>query len=194
MDLSQLFFINSLLLGVGLAMDAFSISVVNGMNEPDMVPAKMVKISAVFGFFQALMPVLGWVVAHTLISYFSFFASLMPWISFILLLFIGGRMVYLSRKPDNKSSQNAILSDRLLILQGVATSLDAFSAGIVMAEHGAARALLCALIIASVTFVICLFGVRLGRKAGLYLAEKAECFGGCVLIAIGVEIFLTGVL
>ena len=93
MEWSLFFVFNSVLLGVGLAMDAFSVSLANGLNEPAMHKKKMCVIAGTFGFFQALMPMIGWVCVHTIIEYFKMFEKFIPWIALILLLFIGGKMV-----------------------------------------------------------------------------------------------------
>ena len=93
MEWSLFFVFNSILLGVGLAMDAFSVSLANGLNEPGMHKKKMCAIAGTFGFFQALMPMTGWVCVHTIIEYFKMFEKFIPWIALILLLFIGGKMV-----------------------------------------------------------------------------------------------------
>lgn len=82
---------NSILLGVGLAMDAFSVSLANGLNEPCMRKKRMILIAAVFGIFQTLMPLIGWVCVHTVVQYFRAFEALIPWIALILLGFIGGK-------------------------------------------------------------------------------------------------------
>ena len=86
MEWSLVFFVNSLLLGVGLAMDAFSVSLANGLNEPHMPKRKFVFIAATFAFFQALMPMIGWVCVHTIAQYFQSFEKAIPWIALILLL------------------------------------------------------------------------------------------------------------
>ena len=93
MEWNLLFFFNSALLGVGLAMDAFSVSLANGLNEPGMRRRKICIIAGTFAFFQALMPMIGWVCVHTIVQYFRSFEKWIPWIALILLLFIGGKML-----------------------------------------------------------------------------------------------------
>ena len=93
MEWSILFFLNSALLGAGLAMDAFSVSLANGLNESDMRRRRVCAIAGTFAFFQALMPMIGWVCVHTLVQYFNAFEKFIPWIALILLLFIGGKML-----------------------------------------------------------------------------------------------------
>lgn len=188
-----MFFIRSVLLGAGLAMDAFSVSLANGLNEQNMKKGKMLGISGIFAFFQALMPLIGWVCVHTVVTYFTAFSSFVPYIALVLLAFIGGKMIFDSLKKcdcDDGCSVGFIA----LIVQGIATSIDALSVGFTIAEYAFIEALVCALIIALVTFVICFIGVYLGKKFGTKLSNKACIFGGVLLIIIGLEIFLTGIL
>lgn len=193
MEWSFLFFFNSVLLGVGLAMDAFSVSLANGLNEPEMKKKKMTAVAGVFALFQALMPMAGWICVHTIVQYFRYFEKLIPWIALILLLFIGGKMVYEGIDNRGEEKKESRLSVAALMVQGVATSIDALSVGFTIAEYGAAMALVCALIIAAVTFVICMIGIFIGKKAGTRLAGRANVLGGIILMGIGIEIFVTGV-
>lgn len=184
---------NSFLLGVGLAMDAFSVSLANGLNEPEMKKRKMCGIAGVFGFFQALMPMTGWICVHTIVRYFKSFERFIPWIALILLGFIGGKMLYegiTNANADGEEEKPGIGFTALLI-QGIATSIDALSVGFTIADYDFSSALLSALIIAAVTFVICMGGLIIGRKAGTKLADKAGILGGAILIFIGLEIFIT---
>lgn len=186
------FVITSIMMGVGLAMDAFSVSMANGLNEPDMKARKMLLIAGVFGGFQALMPLIGWVCVHTVVQYFKVFEKFIPWIAFALLLYIGGKMLIEGIKnQDNDETAGVGLG--ALLVQGIATSIDALSEGFVIAEYNWQAAIAAALIIAAVTFVICVFGVFIGKKFGTVLSNKAQIFGGIVLIIIGVEIFVTGI-
>lgn len=193
MEWSFLFFFNSVLLGVGLAMDAFSVSLANGLNEPEMKKKKMTAVAGVFALFQALMPMAGWICVHTIVQYFRYFEKLIPWIALILLLFIGGKMVYEGIDNRGEEKKESRLSVAALMVQGVATSIDALSVGFTIAEYGVAMALVCALIIAAVTFVICMIGIFIGKKAGTRLAGRANVLGGIILMGIGIEIFVTGV-
>ena len=195
MDWSISFVIKSILLGAGLAMDAFSVSLANGLNEPCMKKPRMCMIAGIFAFFQALMPLLGWLCVHTVAQAFSAFEKLIPWIALVLLCFIGGKMLLegIQNKDEDPCAAGAVTFGALLV-QGVATSIDALSVGFTIAEYGWLMALVCALIIAAVTFVICMGGLLIGRKFGTRLAGKASILGGVILILIGLEIFLTGVL
>lgn len=188
------FFLNSILLGIGLAMDAFSVSLANGLNEPCMRKRRMCKIAGIFGFFQALMPMIGWICVHTIVQYFQSFEKLIPWIALGLLGYIGGKMLW-EGIHDQGEEEDACgksgVSFQELIVQGIATSIDALSVGFTIANYNFASALLCALIIAVVTFIICMGGLYIGKKAGTKLAGKAGILGGVILIFIGIEIFVS---
>ena len=191
MEWNFVFFLNSLLLGVGLAMDAFSVSLANGLNESNMKKRRMVLMAGVFSIFQGLMPLIGWVCVHTVVQYFSAFETMIPWIALVLLCLIGGKMLLEGiRGGDEESDGPAAAGIGLLLVQGIATSIDALSVGFTIAEYDLPMALVAALLIAAVTFVICLGGIAIGKKFGTKLAGKASIFGGVILIAIGIEIFL----
>lgn len=193
MEWSIMFVFNSILLGVGLAMDAFSVSMANGLNEPKMKKGRMCTIAGVFAGFQFAMPMVGWICVHTIIQYFTAFGKLIPWIALILLAYIGGKMLHegIRSKASDEEKQSLGISD--LLIQGIATSIDALSVGFTIAEYGWLMALTAALIIAAVTFVICMAGLKIGKKFGTKLSNKAQILGGVILIAIGFEIFITGV-
>lgn len=195
MDWNVVFFVNSFLLGVGLAMDAFSVSLANGLNEPNMKKSKMVLIAGVFAFFQALMPMIGWFLVHTLCSCFSNFTRIVPWVALILLGFIGIKMILEGKNEDvdSEDEKSLTLGIGILLLQGIATSIDALSVGCTISEYGFVMALVCALIIALTTFIICMIGLLIGKNFGTRLSSKANVFGGIILIIIGIEIFVKGV-
>lgn len=194
MEWSFLFFFNSALLGVGLAMDAFSVSMANGLNEPKMSKGKMCEIAGVFAGFQALMPMIGWICVHTIVQYFTTFEKLIPWIALILLGFIGGRMIAEGTKKGESEEENMGLGIGALLIQGIATSIDALSVGFTISDYNWLMALVASLIIAAVTFVICMVGLVIGKKFGTKLSNKAQILGGVILIAIGLEIFITGLI
>ena len=186
------FFFNNILLGIGLAMDAFSVSLANGLNEPNMKKTKITGVAGLFALFQGLMPLIGWICVHTIVQYFSWFEKLIPWIALILLCYIGGKMLYDSIK--NKEGEEAELKSvglSALLVQGVATSIDALSVGFTIADYSLGLAVLAVLIIAVVTFFICFAGILIGKKFGTKLAGKAGILGGVILIFIGLEIFIT---
>ena len=194
MDWSFSFVIMSIMLGVGLAMDAFSVSLANGLNESCMRKRRMCVIAGVFAFFQAAMPMLGWFCVHTIVNTFQAFEKFIPWIALALLLFIGGNMLKEGITCGDDEEECPGVGVWALIVQGVATSIDALSVGFTISEYGFFMALVCASIIAVVTFVICMAGLAIGKKFGTKFAGKATIFGGVILILIGIEIWLTGIL
>lgn len=192
MTLGFSFFFNSILLGVGLAMDAFSVSLANGLRDPGMKPRRMCGIALVFALFQAAMPLIGWLCVHTVVQAFRSFERLIPWIALALLGFIGGKMLKDGLTNGQEGQEEApALTLAALLVQGVATSIDALSVGFTIADYDVFAALLAAFLISAVTFVICLCGVSLGRKMGTRLAGKAGILGGVILIFIGLEIFIS---
>ena len=193
MEWSLLFFFNSVLLGVGLAMDAFSVSLANGLNEPRMKGSKMCGVAGVFAIFQAVMPMIGWICVHTIVQYFKAFEKFIPWIALVLLLFIGGNMLLEGRKGESNEEEKPKVGLLALLIQGVATSIDALSVSFTISEYGLIMALTCAAIIAIVTFLICMAGLIIGKKFGTKFSGKATILGGAILIVIGIEIFITGV-
>ena len=193
MNISAVLLVNSILLGVGLAMDAFSVSLANGLNEPKMKATRMSMIAGVFGVFQALMPLLGWVCVHTVVEYFKSFEKFIPWIALMLLGYIWGKMLYESIKGEDEEASKGDLGFVTLMVQGVATSIDALSVGFTIADKSFLEALISVIIIAIVTFIICMVGLILGKKFGTKFAGKAGILGGVILIGIGLEIFITGV-
>lgn len=179
--------------GAALAMDAFSVSLANGLNEPCMKKKKLFGIAVTFAVFQAIMPLIGWLCVHTAAETFSSFERFIPWIALFLLLFIGGKMLIDGIRGCGDGMVCAKLTLGTLMAQGVATSIDALSVGFTISEYNKVQAVVSALIIALVTFVICSLGLVLGRKFGTKLAGKAGIFGGVILIVIGIKIFLEGV-
>ena len=185
--MNAVFLLNSILLGAGLAMDAFSVSLANGLNEPHMSRRKAFGIAGTFAFFQFIMPLLGWVCVHTVVQRFRSFERFIPWIALALLGAIGGSMLLEGLRGGEVEKPGVGAAG--LLMQGVATSIDALSVGFTIAGYEAAAALVCSLIIAAVTLAICLAGLRLGRAAGTRLAGRAGILGGLILIGIGLEIF-----
>ena len=188
------FVVNSILLGVGLAMDAFSVSLANGLNEPKMKSGRMSLIAGVFSFFQFLMPMIGWVCVSTIAQYFAAFEKMIPWIALALLGYIGGKMLLEGIRGCDPDEGTCGVGLGALMVQGVATSIDALSVGFTIAHYGFVEALLAALLIGVLTFFICYAGIGLGKKFGTKLAGKAGILGGCILIFIGIEIFVSSLL
>ncbi len=186
------FIVTSILLGAGLAMDAFAVSMANGLVEKDMAFRRRCFIAGIYGAFQFAMPLIGWFFVHGLVEWFESFRKLVPWIALVLLLFIGGKMFYEGYTGEGEAVSAERLTLRILILQGVATSLDALSVGFMLADYSASMALLSCGIIGAVTFFICLAGLRIGKFLGTKFSGKAQMIGGSILIIIGIEIFIRG--
>lgn len=182
------FILSSALLGVGLAMDAFSVSMANGLNEPKMKKRRMCLIAGTFCFFQIIMPLIGWVCVHTIAETFTAFNRFIPWIALILLGYIGGKMLVTGIRGGEEDEDLALNFGELFI-QGVATSIDALSVGFTIAHYDWQAAVLASVIIGVVTFVICYAGLIIGKKFGTKLSNKAQILGGCILIFIGLKVF-----
>ncbi len=187
--------IRSLGLGVGLSMDAFAVSMSNGLKENKMKARKCLYIALVFAIFQGIMPFLGYLLGHAFIRYIE---KLLPWIALLLLTFLGMKMIMDGVKKKKQSSEDIeekheTLTFKVLLLQGIATSIDALSTGLTFSNYTILNAILCVSIIAVVTFTICIIGVYIGKKFGTVLTNKADIVGGIVLIVIGLEIFIKGI-
>lgn len=199
--------ITSILLGAGLAMDAFSVSLADGLGEKELSAGRVLTIAGTFAVFQFAMPVAGWLLVHTAAERFTAFQAFIPWIALVLLLYIGGKMLIEGIREnrrmagadrardaeDETVSHDAHLSAGDLLVQGVATSIDALSVGFTIAAYSAGQAVMSSLIIGVVTLFICIAGLYLGRSIGTRLAGKASVLGGVILIAIGIEIWARGV-
>lgn len=185
------FFLTNILLGAGLAMDAFSVSLANGLGEPNMKRGKVFGVAGIFAAFQFAMPLIGWILVSTVARMFGLFEQLIPWIALALLGFIGGKMLYEGIKTRGCCERKHTVGIASLLVQGVATSIDALSVGFTIAGYQFAQALIACLLIGVVTFFICLAGILIGKGAGLCLAGHANILGGAILIIIGLEIFIT---
>ncbi|MBQ8425671.1 MAG: manganese efflux pump [Clostridia bacterium] len=188
------FILESILLGLGLAMDASAVSMANGFSYPKMKIKKIILIALMFGLFQGVMPLIGYFIGHTIITYIE---KWIPWIALIILCFLGGRMLYEALKSNDEcekveKTDCKKLTFKTLIIQSIATSIDALSVGLTIADYSIIKAIICASFITIVTFA-CSFGsVFLGKKFGTRLGHRAEIIGGIILILIGIEIFVTG--
>ena len=199
--------VDSAMLGVGLAMDAFSVSIVNGLNEPNMRRKKSIAIAGTFAFFQFIMPLIGWTCVHTIAEIFKEFQKCIPWIALILLVYIGGKMLIEGikdmfvvtdcskheEKHEEKLEETVCLGRMALFVQGIATSIDALSVGFTISGYGFLEALFSSIVIAVVTFFICIFGLISGKKFGEKLSDKATIVGGLILIFIGLKVFIGGI-
>ena len=190
MDINFMFFLTNIVFGIGLAMDAFSVSLANGLAEPKMKTRKMCLIAGAFGFAQLIMPFIGWFCVCKFVSWFSVFEKFIPWIALALLGYLGGKMLIEGIKNKDEEAK-PLNSFGALLLQAVATSIDALSVGFTIAHYNAGESLLACTLIGLVTFIICMCGVFIGKKVGTKLSGKAAILGGSILIAIGLEIFIT---
>lgn len=195
--------ISIVLIAVGLSMDAFAVSVSNGISIRDLKLRHALKIGLYFGVFQALMPLAGWFAGS---QFKEYIITIDHWIAFILLAFIGGKMIReaytdsceISGSGDVVSEmaitgreevrENPLRMGRLLVL-AVATSIDALAVGISFAFLNISI-LWTASLIGMITFVICVAGVYIGRKFGCLFQKKAEIIGGLILIFIGLKILM----
>ena len=202
--MNVVFVLNSILLGAGLAMDAVSVSIANGLNEPHMPRSKMYRVAGTYAGYQFAMPMIGWFCVHAVAEQFEAFRKFIPWIALLLLALIGGKMLAegirsvrsgkSAEAEEAQGKQEACLGFGTLMVQGIATSIDALSVGFTISDYGTMMAAVCSFLIAVTTFVLCMAGLKFGKKFGERLADKATIFGGLLLIAIGVEIFVKGVL
>ena len=191
MTFNLLFILNSILFGIGLAMDAFSVSVANGLRNPHMHTSRRMIIAGTFGCFQTVMPLLGWFCVHSIAEAFQAFQPYIPWIALVLLAFIGGKMIWEGLHDQCEAES---LQGGALFIQGIATSIDALSVGFTIAEYELIFAVTESLIIGIVTFGLCLAGLLLGGRIGSRISGKAGIVGGIILILIGTEIFVTGII
>ncbi|MBR4742969.1 MAG: manganese efflux pump [Oscillospiraceae bacterium] len=175
-------------------MDAFSVSVANALTETGMRKRRMAAVAGTYALFQIAMPLIGWCCVHAFLEHFQSFRRFIPWIALILLLFIGGKMLWESfRKKQEEAAGPAAVGTGLLLLQGLATSIDALSVGFTIADYSFPYALLSAAVIGAVTFAVCLAGLVIGKTVGKKLSGKASAVGGIILIAIGLKIFFSGI-
>lgn len=190
MDLTL--FLTAIGLAFGLAMDAFSISLANGLNEPKMKISRACGIAATFGIFQGVMPMIGWICVHTILSYFNSVQTYVPFVAMALLSYIGIKMIVDgSHHKCGDTEYNGKLSFLMLMVQGIATSIDALSVGFVIADYNLVEAIVSAIIIAVLTFFICFAGIKIGNVVGCRFAGKASIFGGVILIVIGIELVVS---
>lgn len=181
--------LNILLIGAGLSMDAFAVSVTNGLTTPGYRYRHAALTAAYFGFFQGLMPLLGWLLGSTVSGLISAWG---PYISFFLLAFIGLRMIVEALRDGAAAKSGPALSHGRLAVMAVATSLDALAVGVSFAFMDVPLAPSC-LLIAGVTFVICLAGGVLGSRVPGISCRAAGILGGVVLCAIGLKLLFEGI-
>ena len=186
-----LFFINAILLGSALSMDAFSISLANGLSNNKIETKRQIQIAGCFAFFQTIMPLIGWFCVRFLLDTFKAIQKYIPYMSLILLSLLGIKMIIESFKKTNEESDKDLFSFKTLLIQAIATSIDALSVGFTIAEYTFYLAFIETIIIGIVTFFICMLGLKLGNKFKTKIKNKATMFGGLILIFIGIEIFIS---
>ena len=174
------------LIGVGLAMDAFAVSICKGLAMRRMNYKKAIIIAAIFGVFQALMPALGYVLGTT---FANKIAAIDHWIAFILLALIGANMIKEALSSDDDECQDDSLRLGDLIMLSIATSIDALAVGITFAFFNVSL-LLSVSMIGIITFIICVIGVKVGNVFGEKYKSKAELAGGLILIVMGAKILI----
>ena len=190
--------LSGLLLGLGLTMDAAAVSMSNGLEEPKMKPIKIFYIALLYGVFQGVMPLLGYFFGHLLFENFSFIKDyhLIPIVALIILLILGSKMIIDGIKEIKKPAEEREIKKigfKLLIIQAIATSIDALSTGLSFADYQIYEAVIVVSLITLVTFIACIISLLIGKKFGDKLGSKAVIIGGIILIAIGIEIFVTGI-
>ena len=182
-------------LGLGLAMDACAVATTDGLSEPKMRWRKILLISGMFGLFQAMMPALGYlaVTAFSLIlgeNFARIFTYFVPYLALIILCYLGIKLIIdnVKKKEDEKSK---VVTIGVILIQAVATSIDALSVGVVLSDLVMFEAMMSFLIIGIITFGICVLAVNIGKKFGDIFSSKAGIIGGSILILIGFEIFFS---
>lgn len=183
-------FITIFLIAVGLAMDAFAVSVTNGIKQKSSRFGQALVSSLFFGIFQGIMPFLGWLMG---VRFYSKIQSVDHWIAFGLLAFIGGHMIYEALHDKGEDLSENRFNFKELLLMSVATSIDALAVGVSFAMTGVSELqdiLINTGIIAAVTAVICIAGFYIGRFFGTLCKKGAEIAGGSVLILIGIKILI----
>ena len=177
--------ITILLIALGLAMDSFSVAIANGLATKTFQVTKAIKIGTFFGFFQAIMPVIGW---YAGVHVIDLIADYDHWVAFFLLAFIGSKMIYESIKKESDSFVSS-LSFKVLIILSVATSIDALAVGLSLSLLQVSI-IVPAVVTGVVTFLLSFFGVYLGGRFGSVLKSRVESLGGIILVAIGLKILL----
>ncbi|MCQ2814670.1 MAG: manganese efflux pump MntP family protein [Bacilli bacterium] len=194
-------FIQASLLGIALAMDAFSVSIANAFNEPHMKKSRAFIIALTFGLFQAIMPLIGWVCVYYLADSFNVFATyIVPCLALLALGFIGGKMIFTFIKNRNSEEEVVTINNSkhsfviALFIQAIATSIDALSVGLTTSNYNFAQMSVTAAIIFGITFILCIIGLIIGKTIGSHIGKKAELIGGILLVCIGIFIFSKGMI
>ncbi|MCM1131757.1 MAG: manganese efflux pump MntP family protein [Roseburia sp.] len=179
------FYTRSILLGISLSMDACAVSMANGLRHPNMKKSFIIKMCMCFGIAQGIMPLIGYAIGHAVLNYIK---EYIPWIALILLGALGINMIMSAFHKQ----QSTGLSKNSVILQALATSLDAMTIGFTIANYDIKEVLICVSIIGIITIGICLCGYFIGKRFETQLGWIGEVISGFILIGIGIEIFLKG--
>lgn len=179
-------FVEILLIAIALSMDAFAVSVCKGLSVPKLLPRHALTVGLYFGGFQALMPLIGYLLAH---SFESAIASIDHWIAFALLALIGGNMVREALGDDDEEKTDASFGFKTMLLLSVATSIDALAVGVSFAFLGV-NIIAAIATIGTTTFMLSIVGIKVGNMFGAKYKDKAELVGGIILILMGLKILL----
>lgn len=183
-------FVSIILIALGLAMDAFAVSIASGVTIKNIKAKHALKIGLFFGAFQAIMPVIGWLAGLSLKNFISSFDH---WVVFGILCFIGAKMIYESTKLKEEKQDNDPLNGFVLLILAIATSIDALAVGISFAFLKIAI-FTPVLVIGGITFILSFCGVYIGDRLGHFFESKIEVLGGIILIGIGTKILLEHIL
>ena len=192
MDGGLTFIISSVLFGLGLAVDAFLISLAGGMNEPNAKRGKIFASALVFALFQFIAPMTGWICVRALAERFLFFNECLSCIALAVLLFLGIKMLVEGLRKSGKEETPAKLGIGALYIRAMVSSVDALSMGFTIAEYSWQTALTASAIIAAITFIAYAAGFFIGRKFGTKFSDKAMVIGGILFIVMALEVFFRG--
>lgn len=173
-----------IMIAIGLSMDAFAVSLSNGMAIPNLRLQDALKYGLFFGFFQALMPLIGWAAGQLFSGYITAFDH---WVAFVLLGYIGAKMILDAISGTEEA--NGSTQFKVLIILAIATSIDALAAGVTFA-FVSINIWFSIAIIGLITFVLCTIGALLGKCAGCALGRRAQILGGVILIIMGFKILI----
>jgi len=176
--------ISMIVIALGLAMDALAVSITSGFTIKKLKMSHALKIGLFFGLFQAIMPVMGWL---TGLGFRELIEGVDHWIAFVLLAFIGCKMIYESNKFESNRNQINPLNIYTLLLLSFATSIDALAIGLTL-SFLKVFIILPVIVIGTVTFILSVIGVYFGNRFGHFFERKIEMFGGLILIVIGAKI------
>lgn len=191
-------FLSDFLVSVSMAVDCMTIGATDGIQEPDMKLRKSLLIAFFFGLFQGVMPVIGYFIGY---GFKGVLEKYIPWIAFALLTFLGIKNIveWIKERKEEKTEATEVkevkkLTLPTILLQSVATSIDALSIGFVYLDSEIFDAMMVFLLIGVVTFILSFIALLLGKKIGSFLEKWAGLLAGIVFLIIGIKILLEGVL